>query len=683
MNKTIKDNPLFLFALGSGAIGCILHLFLLRTQTDAGFFEINHPLGILLLSLCGITLVALLASALRLKGTPSYGHMFPTDSGNAIGYFCAAVGTLLVAVSTFFSLQGIIDIICLLLGLASTGCFIWMGVNLLRKKPIKHNLYMVVSAYFIFYLISQYRTWNNETQLYNYVFRLMGSVFLMFTAYYRACLYGGKNARRPYAFFHCGALLFCAICSIGQSSMFYLMMLMWLVLDWFSLSPKKASVPMPLPKQVRYCIEKLESAGHSAYVVGGCVRDFLLGNNPNDYDLCTDAKPEQIADIFHAHTLIRSGEKHGTIGVVVDHTVYEITTFRTEGEYTDSRHPDWVNFVSDIEEDLARRDFTVNAMAYSPTSGYIDPWGGQEDLQNKILRAVGDPVVRFSEDPLRILRGVRFAATYKLEPDEATEEAMLSRAHLMDSLSRERVFHELCRLLPAISAEMLIRFAPLIAQIIPELAPTIGFQQHSPHHQYDVFTHTAYTVAAVPPTLPLRLAALLHDVGKPATFTTDETGRGHFYNHAQVSGQLANEILLRLKAPNNLRSQVVFLVSRHMTFLDPDKKVLRRRLGQCSENMLLMLLDLQEADFFSKGVPEEATEHFSLIRSMIAEIREEDACLTVRNLAINGHDLMDLGFPPGPHIGECMNFLLSLVQDEVIKNEKEELLSAAKNFFNC
>ena len=682
MNKTIKENPLFLFALGTGALGCILHLWLLWSGTDNGFFQTKHPAGMLLLCLCAITLIFLCAGLFSIKGTPSYKRMFPADSGTAFGHFCAGVGILLSSVFTKAEQQSLIDILCLVTVMLSTCCFIYAGLCQIRKVTPRFNPYTVITLYFIFFLITQYRSWNNETQFYKYVFRLLCCVSLMFTAYYRACLFSGKNARRAYTFSHCSALFFSAICCVGQDRLLYLTMLLWLVLDWFSLAPKKAAVPMTLPKQVHYCIDKLEDKGYSAYVVGGCVRDFLLGITPHDYDLCTDARPEEIASVFSAHTLVRSGEKHGTIGVVIDHSVYEITTFRTEGSYTDSRHPDWVNFVGTVEEDLARRDFTVNAMAYSPSSGYIDPWDGQVALQRKVLCTVGDPVVRFTEDPLRILRGLRFASVFHLKPETATAEAMNSQAPLMDSLSRERVFSELCKLLPAISAEDLIAFAPVITQIIPELGPTVNFQQHSPHHQYDVFTHTAYTVAAVSPTVPLRLAALLHDIGKPKTFTTDETGRGHFYNHAQVSASMTNEILLRLKAPNNLRSQVVFLVSRHMTYLDPDKKTLRRRLGQCSENMLLQLLDLQEADFSSKGVPD-STEQFSQIRALLAQIREEDACLTVRNLAVNGYDLMDLGFPPGPHIGECMNFLLNLVQNEVIQNEKNELLAAAEKFFNC
>ena len=337
---------------------------------------------------------------------------------------------------------------------------------------------------------------------------------------------------------------------------------------------------MKLPEQVLTCIHTLEEAGYAAYCVGGCVRDSLLGLTPHDYDLCTNATPDQIAALFSHHTLVRSGEKHGTIGVVFEKNVYEITTFRTEGGYQDSRHPDWVRFVPTVQEDLSRRDFTVNAMAYNPKEGLVDPFGGQDDLQNKILRAVGEPSLRFTEDALRILRGVRFALRFHLTAEPKTQEAMFRLTPLMDKLARERVFDELCKLLPLVTAQDLLQYRSVITQVIPELSQSVDFDQHSPHHAYDVFTHTAYVVENTPPQLPLRLAALLHDVAKPVVFTQDENGRGHFKGHAGVGAQMADEILRRLKAPNALREQVVFLIERHMLPLEPDRKLLRRRLGK-------------------------------------------------------------------------------------------------------
>ena len=436
---------------------------------------------------------------------------------------------------------------------------------------------------------------------------------------------------------------------------------------------------MMLPQAVLYCIQSLEAAGFQGFAVGGCVRDSLLGLCPADYDLCTDAKPEDICNVFAAHQLLHHGQKHGTVSVVLDGQVYEITTFRTEGDYTDARHPGWVAFVPNVEEDLARRDFTINAMAYHPKLGYIDPFGGQADLQNKVLRTVGDPQTRFREDALRILRGARFSARFRLTPEPATMEAMEKLAPLMDHLARERVFEELCKLLISATAEDLRKFVPLLTQVIPELTPSVGFQQHSPHHRYDVFTHTAHVVEAVPKELPLRWAALLHDVGKPACFTVDETGRGHFKGHAKVSAEMADAILLHLKAPTALRQQVTELIGLHMTKLEPDKKLLRRRLGKLGQERLEQLLTLQEADMGSKGTgkPEEM-DQFPAIRNLIKEILGEDACFSIKDLAVNGWDLQQAGFAPGPDIGRCLSWLLGQVQDEVLPNERDALITAAK-----
>ena len=436
---------------------------------------------------------------------------------------------------------------------------------------------------------------------------------------------------------------------------------------------------MFLPENVRFCIDELETAGFSAYAVGGCVRDDLLGRTPHDYDLCTNALPEQTAQVFQAFPLVRSGEKHGTIGIVMDRAVIEITTFRTEGGYQDSRHPDWVRFVPGVEEDLARRDFTVNAIAYCPRTGRIDPFGGQADLENKILRAVGDPKARFTEDPLRILRGVRFAVRFGLCPEPETENAMFTLAPLMEKLAKERVFDELCKLLPLITAEQLLHFAPVLTAALPELAPTVGFQQHNHHHAYDVFTHIAHVVQAVPPEPVLRWAALLHDVEKPAAFTMDEQGEGHFQGHDKQGAQTADAVLRRLKAPTDLRERVVFLVGHHMMPFYPDRRLLCRRLGRFGEQAVRDLLALQWADRSSKGT-DAPEEDFLQIGQLLEQVLAEEACLTVTDLAIDGRELMALGFTPGPALGACLNMLLRQVQDELLENEKEPLLQAAAQF---
>ena len=435
---------------------------------------------------------------------------------------------------------------------------------------------------------------------------------------------------------------------------------------------------MFLPDSILECLDALENAGYAAYAVGGCVRDACLGLTPHDYDLCTSALPRETEAVFGNKRLVLAGEKHGTVGVVTDFGVVEITTFRTEGAYRDNRHPDWVEFVSDVERDLARRDFTVNAMAYSPKRGFADPFGGREDLKNKVLRAVGEPEKRFQEDSLRILRGVRFAVRFDLTVDPETRKAMLSQAQLMNNLARERVFDELCKLLPLVDAEDLGQFAPILAAVIPELEPMIGFDQRSPHHAYDLFTHTAHVVAGVPAELTLRWAALLHDIGKVPTFTQDETGRGHFYGHAPRGAEMAGQVLHRLKAPTALREQVVVLIEKHMTRLQPDKKLLRRQIGRLGWETVENLLYLQEADMGSKGTgkPEELA-IFPQIRELLDQIKAENACLSLKDLAVNGHDLMEMGFT-GRAIGQCLNTLLEQVIDERLPNEKAALLAFAK-----
>lgn len=435
---------------------------------------------------------------------------------------------------------------------------------------------------------------------------------------------------------------------------------------------------MALPEYVMGCLERLEKAGFRAWAVGGCVRDACLGKRPHDFDLCTDALPEQIQAAFPDRELVLAGVKHGTVGVVTPEGVVEITTLRTEGDYRDGRHPQWVKFVPELREDLLRRDFTINAMAWNPREGLQDPFGGREDLETGILRAVGDPEQRFREDALRILRGVRFAVRFNLTVEENTLAAMETLAPLMEGLSRERVFAELCALLPGITGPELIRFAPVITEVIPELKPMVGFDQHSPHHAYDLYTHTAHVVGAVPGDLTLRWAALLHDVGKLTTFTQDETGRGHFYGHAQMSAEAADAILRRLKAPTALREGAAVLIRHHMTRLEEDKRLLKRRVRILGWETMEQLLQLQEADMGSKGTGEKQDfDQFRRIRALLEEIRAENACLRLQDLAVNGKDMMALGLK-GPDIGKTLNALLDAVLEERVPNDREALLQQAR-----
>ena len=435
---------------------------------------------------------------------------------------------------------------------------------------------------------------------------------------------------------------------------------------------------MKLPQGVFQCLKALEQAGYPAYAVGGCVRDAFLGLTPHDYDLCTGALPEQTQAVFADRKLELTGVQHGTVGVPTDWGLVEITTFRREGGYDDNRHPDWVDFVADIESDLGRRDFTVNAMAWSPTRGLADPYGGMADLQNRILRTVGDPVTRFREDALRILRGMRFAAKYRLTVEKKTLEAMTSQAGLLDCLARERVLEEVSGALPYMDAEMLGIFAPVLSAVIPELGPMVGFDQHSPHHAYDLYTHTALVTQQVPQDLDLRWAALLHDIGKVPTFTQDENGRGHFYGHAPAGAKMAEQLLQRLKAPGDLRSEAVTLIAEHMTKLQQDPAELKHRIARLGWDTVEKLWYLQRADLMSKGTdtPEDR-EYFVKERQLLDRLRQEDPCLSLSQLAVTGRDLMDLGYT-GKAIGQCLQTLLDQVMEDRLPNRREALLEAAR-----
>lgn len=682
MKNLFKPRYIPLLALGGGVLGFMLRLWLFATGIDEkGLILTGHPANSLLFLLTAAVLLGLYLCLRPLTGTPTYKRLFKHSRISAAGCWVGAFGILVTESRAILQPQSAPNLPLFLLGIVAAVCLGMLGLCRLRGARPRVLIPGCITVYLMFHLVSQYRGWSAEPQLQVYVFPLLASICLMLRAYHRATLDARSGSRRWYVFFNYSALFFSCLALCSDQWSFYLAMAVWTATSFCSLKPVRTGSGMHLPKNVLYCMQALEDEGHSAYAVGGCVRDSLLGIVPHDYDLCTSATPEQTARIFAQHALVRSGEKHGTIGVVLDGQVYEITTFRTEGGYSDCRHPDQVTFVNNVEADLARRDFTVNAIAYSPALGYIDPFGGQEDLRNNILRTVGDPEARFSEDALRILRGVRFAARFGLTPEAQTEKAMLSLVHLLDQLAPERVFSEICNLLMHASAQDLIRFAPVLTRAIPELASTVGFQQHSPHHAYDVYTHTAHVVEATPKELPLRLAALLHDIGKPDTFTTDETGRGHFYGHAKRSAEMADDILLRLRSSNTLRERVVLLIEQHMTPFEPDKRILRRWLGKYGDDAVVQMLALQRADFCSKGVEGSGASVFEQVEQLLTQIRQEGACLTVKDLAINGHDLLALGVEPGPRIGECMTFLLQLVQDELLSNTREDLMMGAKDYF--
>ena len=427
---------------------------------------------------------------------------------------------------------------------------------------------------------------------------------------------------------------------------------------------------MYIPNSVLDLINKLEVAGYETWVVGGCVRDHLMGNTPHDYDCCTAATPEQMQALFADRQLVLAGLKHGTVGVVTDSGVVEITAFRTEGGYLDSRHPDWVKFVRDVREDLARRDFTVNAMAFSPRRGLCDPFGGREDLQKGLLRAVGDPVLRFREDALRILRGLRFAARFGFEIEENTRTAMHTEIAGLDTLARERVLTELEGFLLAATAQDILAGAELLFRVIPELKPQLGFDQKNPHHEHDIFTHTAMVVERAPKDPVMRLAALLHDIGKVDTFTLDKNGVGHFYGHAAVGAKIAGDILRRLKCSNALHDEVIWLIAHHMDRFPCDEKSARKCLSKNGLLRMERLTMMQMADFGGKVDEGDLDEWLRLLR----EVNAREGELTLKTLAVRGGDLIELGIAPGKQVGEILNGLLSLVLAGELPNEREALL---------
>ncbi len=657
-----------LLSLLAGGAGFGLQLWLVATGTDyKGLLMESHPAILPLTILCVAfpLLLGLLIFLLPFKTVPL--HSSP------LGGPIAAAG---IGISLLFGLFPDGSILSIL-GWASV-----VALLLLPNYQHKHAFWLcgIFTAFFLALPISLYRQWSIETQVLNFYAPLLASLFLLLTSYYRSAETAGLFYNKRFLFFGCCSIFFCGIAAAGELWIFSVTMLFWTAVEVFTVFPKKLSLKnMALPQSVAYCLYQLKNAGYDAYVVGGCVRDSLLKRQPNDYDLCTSATPDQIAAVFADYQLIRSGEKHGTIGVVLEGQVCEITTFRTEGAYSDCRHPDTVAWCTNITEDLARRDFTVNAMAYAPKKGLVDPWRGRLDLEDRVLRAVGDPETRFGEDALRILRGVRFAVRYGLTVEKKTKAAMFSQAHLLDSIAAERIFDELLEILTLASAETLTEFAPVFTQVIPELTDAVGFDQKTPHHAYDVYQHTALVVAAVPAEPALRWAALLHDVGKPASFAPDENGQGHFPGHADKSATAADEILRRLKAPTALREEVVFLIENHMLPLPADRKILRRRIGKYGVEAVLSLLALQMADFAGKGVSDPArAEELAQAQTILTQLIAEADCLTLKDLVVNGDDLIELGFAPGKALGACLQELFDAVMEERIPNNREILLKEAK-----
>ena len=439
---------------------------------------------------------------------------------------------------------------------------------------------------------------------------------------------------------------------------------------------------MELPRTVSDLIARLEQAGYSAYAVGGCVRDSIMGREPHDWDLCTSALPAQMQEVFRGEHVIETGLKHGTLAVVIGHVPYEITTFRVDGAYTDHRHPDSVSFVENVAGDLSRRDFTVNAMAYSPRSGLVDLFGGQEDLRRRVIRCVGIPEERFREDALRILRALRFAAVHDFSVDPDTEKALRLLAPSLKNVAAERIREEFLKLLCGAGAGRILRaFPDVLSVIVPEISVMVGYDQRNHHHHYDLWEHTVRVVENVPPEPDMRLAMLLHDTGKPAVCTVDEHGEAHYRGHQAVSAEIAERITAGLRCDRETADRVVRLVRYHDIPLrnesgavNLDRSFLLRKLNRFGEKDLRALFLIHRADRIATGHSPEAREDARLAQRMDAldALLAEQPCFTLKNLAVNGNDLKAFGLK-GPALGDALKQLLEAVMDGRVANEKEAL----------
>jgi len=436
-----------------------------------------------------------------------------------------------------------------------------------------------------------------------------------------------------------------------------------------------------MPEQVRQIIDWLEAGGFEAYLVGGCVRDSLLGRAVHDWDICTSARPMEMKRCLRGYKLLETGARHGTLTAVVEDKTYEITTFRVDGPYSDRRRPDSVTFVRSLREDLARRDFTINAMAYNDRRGLIDPFGGREDLEKGVLRCVGEPEERFSEDALRILRALRIAAVFGFTIEERTAQAAHRLRHTLRDISAERIQSELKKLLAGPrAADVLREFRDVVAVFIPEIEPMFDFEQHNPYHVYDVWEHTLRTVEAVASTPVLRLTMLLHDISKPECFAMDNKGVGHFYGHPDRGAEKARQILRRLKFDNDTIDDVYALVKYHDIPFDPTVKIIRRRLRKIGKRRFQLLLEVKRADALGQNPEhlEKRLKNLEAARQILEKIERENLCYTVSGLDIRGDDLIALGFERGPAIGETLEALLDMVINETLENRKEALLREAK-----
>lgn len=431
-----------------------------------------------------------------------------------------------------------------------------------------------------------------------------------------------------------------------------------------------------LPKNVQIIIETLQKKGFEAFVVGGCIRDSILGLAAHDWDICTDATPDKIGACFKDYLVIDTGLKHGTVTVAIDHEHYEITTYRVDGEYKDNRRPETVRFVKCLQQDLARRDFTINAMAYNEQTGIQDYFNGIEDLKNGIVRCVGDANQRFSEDALRMMRALRFSSVFDFPIAPDTAQSIHQNRALLKNIAAERINVELCKLICGKGAKrVLLEYNDVMKVIIPQLEPMMGFLQHNPYHYLDVWQHTVETIEHSPMDIVVRLTMLLHDIGKPMTYSEDERG-GHFYGHYEVSFEIAKVVMRNLKFDNDTRHEVTQLIRYHDTVLLTQEKYAKRWLNKLGEKQVRRLIAVKRADTMGQieHIRKERLEQIDRFETSINAVLADNQCYSLGMLCINGHDVIECGIPKGPQVGKVLADIMQQVLDGTLENDREVLL---------
>lgn len=443
-----------------------------------------------------------------------------------------------------------------------------------------------------------------------------------------------------------------------------------------------------IPSGANEIIHTLQNNGYEAFLVGGSVRDSILGRPIHDYDITTSATPDEMMEVFKDKRIIETGLQHGTITIVIDGEPYEVTTYRIDGNYSDSRRPDKVTFTKSLEEDLKRRDFTINAMAYNDEVGLVDPFNGMEDIEYYKIRCVGRAEDRFSEDALRILRAIRFASQlgFVLEPD--TDWNISKMYKNLENISIERINSEFCKI--AASSDFCVQmvlYHEVFSLFIPEIKNMFGFQQNNPYHIYDVWNHTVHAIEyCESDDLVTRLSVFFHDIGKPHCYQDSEDGIRHFKGHGRVSADMADKIMKRLRFDNDTREKVVELVYYHDATFEVGKKYIKRWLNKIGEEQFRRLLNVRRADIKAQAYIEQESrlQKIDNIEYILEKVLQKDECFSLKDLAVNGKDLIEIGYKPGKEIGNTLNCLLQLVIEGVYPNEKDELLKYVEttNVFN-